>query len=44
MRAMKQVIQKLDIRRAQVLVEAIIAEMELIDGQDLGVQWLFRND
>ena len=44
MAALEGVIQRLDIRRAQVLVEAIIVEMELIDGQDLGLQWLFAND
>ncbi len=44
MQALQAVIQRLDIRRAQVLVEAIIAELEVIDGQDLGVQWLFRDD
>ena len=43
MQALEAVILRLDIRRAQVLVEAIIAELEIIDGQDLGVQWLFRN-
>lgn len=37
-----QVIQRLDIRRAQVLVEAIIVEMENIDGRKLGVQWAFN--
>jgi general secretion pathway protein D len=44
MAALEAVIQRLDIRRAQVLVEAIIVEMELIDGQDLGLQWLFANE
>jgi len=44
MQSLEAVIQRLDIRRAQVLVEAIIAELEVIDGQDLGIQWLFRND
>lgn len=44
MQSLEAVIQRLDIRRAQVLVEAIIAEMEIIDGQDLGIQWLFAND
>ena len=44
MAALESVIQRLDIRRAQVLVEAIIVEMEVIDGQDLGLQWLFAND
>ena len=43
MAALEAVIQRLDIRRAQVLVEAIIVEMQLIDGQDLGLQWLFAN-
>ena len=41
MAALEAVIHRLDIRRAQVLVEAIIVEMEVIDGQDLGLQWLF---
>jgi len=44
MAALEAVIRRLDIRRAQVLVEAIIVEMEAIDGQDLGLQWLFVND
>ncbi len=44
MQSLQAVIQRLDIRRAQVLVEAIIAELELINGQDLGIEWLFRND
>lgn len=44
MAALEAVIHRLDIRRAQVLVEAIIVEMEVIDGQDLGLQWLFASD
>jgi general secretion pathway protein D len=44
MAALEAVVQRLDIRRAQVLVEAIIVELEVIDGQDLGLQWLFAND
>ena len=44
MQSIEAVIQRLDIRRAQVLVEAIIAELEIIDGEDLGIQWLFRNE
>ena len=44
MAALEAVIQRLDIRRAQVLVEAIIVEMEVIDGQDLGLQWLFADN
>ncbi len=43
MAALEGVIMRLDIRRAQVLVEAIIVEMEMVDGQDLGLQWLFAN-
>ncbi len=43
MAALEAVIGRLDIRRAQVLVEAIIVEMEVIDGQDLGLQWLFAS-
>ncbi|WP_218110497.1 type II secretion system secretin GspD [Ostreibacterium oceani] len=39
MRNIKQVIGKLDIRRAQVLVEAIIAEIAFDDIENLGVQW-----
>jgi general secretion pathway protein D len=44
MAAIEAVIHRLDIRRAQVLVEAIIVEMEVIDGQDLGLQWLFADN
>ncbi len=43
MQSLEAVIARLDIRPAQVLVEAIIAEMEIINGQDLGVQWLFQD-
>tara|TARA_R110001599_G_scaffold65838_2_gene185863 strand:- start:110643 stop:112604 length:1962 start_codon:yes stop_codon:yes gene_type:complete len=43
MASIEAVIHRLDIRRAQVLVEAIIVEMEVIDGQDLGLQWLFAD-
>ena len=43
MAAIESVIQRLDIRRAQVLVEAIIVEMTVSEGQDLGLQWLFAN-
>jgi len=35
------VIRKLDIRRAQVLVEAIIAEISTDKSRELGVQWIF---
>jgi general secretion pathway protein D len=39
MRALNVVIDKLDIRRAQVLVEAIIAEVTVDKTADLGVNW-----
>lgn len=43
MSELEQVIAKLDIRRAQVLVEAIIVEMQDGDGLNLGVQWANSN-
>ena len=39
MRSLQAVIKKLDIRRAQVLVEAIIAEVTSSKGAELGIQW-----
>lgn len=44
MSSLTGIIDRLDIRRAQVLVEAIIVEMNSRDGRDLGIQWLFIND
>lgn len=38
-RSLRVVIQKLDIRRAQVLVEAVIAEVSTGSTTELGVQW-----
>ncbi|MBL0908636.1 type II secretion system secretin GspD [Pectobacterium carotovorum] len=43
MRDLEQVIAQLDIRRPQVLVEAIIAEVQDADGMNLGVQWANKN-
>ena len=43
MAALEAVIARLDIRQAQVLIEAIIVEMEMTEGQELGLQWLFSN-
>jgi len=40
MRTLEQVINQLDIRRAQVLVEAIIVELSEGDGINFGIQWL----
>lgn len=39
MQSLEQVITKLDIRRAQVLVEAIIVEVQDGNGLNLGIQW-----
>lgn len=41
MRTLRRVISQLDIRKAQVLVEAIIAEVSEDVARELGVQWLF---
>ncbi len=38
------VIHRLDIRRAQVLVEAIIVELNEADDGTLGLEWLFANE
>ncbi|MFV9079865.1 secretin N-terminal domain-containing protein, partial [Serratia fonticola] len=43
MRDLEKVIARLDIRRAQVLVEAIIAEVQDADGLNLGIQWANKN-
>jgi len=40
MRSLETVIDRLDIRRAQVLVEAIIVEVMESDGVNLGTQWI----
>ena len=39
-RSLQAIIRKLDIRRAQVLVEAIIAEVSYDKAKSLGVQWV----
>ena len=39
-RSLRAVIQKLDIRRAQVLVEAVVAEVSTGTSKELGVQWV----
>jgi general secretion pathway protein D len=43
LRSLEEVIRKLDVRRAQVLVEAIIVEVFESDGVSLGVQWMTEN-
>lgn len=44
MQSILAIIQRLDIRRAQVLVEAIIVELSDEDTRQLGLQWLFLSD
>ncbi len=41
---LETMVHRLDIKRAQVLVEAIIVELQDVSGRELGVQWLFAND
>lgn len=38
-RSLRSVIRRLDVRRAQVLVEAIIAEVSVNTSQEFGIQW-----
>jgi len=42
--AYRDIVEQLDIRRAQVVVEAIIAEVSDSSAQELGVQWLFADE
>lgn len=44
MRALTQIVDKLDIRRAQVLVEAIIVEVIADKTSELGVTWALRDE
>lgn len=41
--ALEQIVNRLDVRRAQVAVEAIIAEISESRARELGVQWLFAD-
>jgi general secretion pathway protein D len=43
LQSLLDVVARLDVRRAQVLVEAIIVEMSETSARDLGIQWLFRD-
>jgi len=43
MRSIMSIVDKLDIRRAQVLVEAILVEMTVDKSMDLGVNWLIAD-
>jgi len=40
LRSLRDVIRRLDIRRAQVMIEAIIAEISTDKSEQLGVQWV----
>jgi len=40
MRSVMSIVDRLDIRRAQVLVEAILVEMSIDKSMDLGINWL----
>lgn len=40
-RSLRTVVEKLDVRRAQVLIEAILAEVTYTNQSQLGVQWAF---
>jgi general secretion pathway protein D len=43
MRSVMAIVDRLDIRRAQVLVEAILVEMSMDKAMDLGVNWLIAD-
>lgn len=43
LQTLMDVVARLDIRRAQVLVEAIIAEVRDQDTKNLGIEWMYRN-
>jgi len=42
--SLTEIIEKLDVRRSQVLVEALIAEMTLEKARELGFEWRIFND
>lgn len=44
LRDMRAVIRQLDVRRAQVLVEAVIAEVTTETARELGVQWVVGSE
>jgi len=43
LRSLEAVIRQLDVRRAQVLIEAIIVEVFESDGVNLGIQWMHES-
>lgn len=44
MQSFEALIHKLDIRRAQVLIETIIVELQGTDNNNLGIDWLFKTN
>jgi len=44
MKNLLSIVDSLDIRRAQVLIEAIIVELQDSDGLELGIEWMYRDD
>src|SRR4051812_6172878 len=44
MRSLRAIVDKLDIRRAQVLVEAIIVDVQVTKNAELGVNWAVWSD
>ena len=40
---LSEVITALDVRRPQVMVEALILEVDITDSQSLGLAWLYQN-
>lgn len=44
MQPLEAMVQRLDIRRAQVLIETIIVELQGDDKDALGIEWLFTNE
>jgi len=43
-RSLREIIDQLDQRRAQVLVESLIVEVNATDGAEFGIQWMLGGD
>src|SRR5690606_6896281 len=43
-RSLREIIDQLDQRRAQVLVESLIVEVNASDGAEFGIQWMVGGD
>lgn len=44
MKNLLTIVDSLDIRRAQVLIEAVIVDIQDTDGLDLGIEWMYRDN